>query len=119
MAVPPFALVGVGGAVGAVLRHAVGELVPPGRFRLGTVTVNVAGTFALAALTFAGAGDPAMLALGTGACGAFTTFSSFSIDAVELYETDGPAFAAVYAVGTLLAAGAALGLAWLAVRGLP
>lgn len=115
MTLPAFALVGLGGAIGALLRYGVGEAVPDGRFRLGTVTVNVVGTFVLGALTFAGAGDAVMLAVGTGACGAFTTFSSFSVDAVDLWESQGPWVAAAYAIGTLLAAGAGLFAAWLVV----
>jgi len=109
------ALVGVGGAVGALLRHAVGEAVPPGQVPLGTATVNVVGTFALGALTFAGAGEPWALALGTGACGAFTTFSSFAVETVGLAESGEPWLAAGYAAGTLAAAGGGLALAWLVV----
>jgi CrcB protein len=113
---PGFALVGLGGAAGAVLRYAVGEVVPAGRYRLGTVTVNVVGTFVLGVLSLLSVGDGAALALGTGACGAFTTFSSFSVDAVELWEQEGAWTAGGYAAGTLLAAAVALGLAWLATR---
>ena len=106
-------LVGVGGAVGALLRHAVSETVQVEGYPAGTVTVNVLGTFALALLTFAGAGDDAMLLVGTGVCGAFTTFSSFSVDVVGLVENERFGAAAVHALGNLVGAGLAIAFAWL------
>jgi CrcB protein len=77
--------------------------------------VNVLGSFALAALTFAGAGDDATLLFGTGVCGAFTTFSSFSVDVVGLAENERFGAAAVHALGNLGGAGLAIGLAWVLV----
>jgi CrcB protein len=112
---PPPMLVGVGGALGAVLRYAVGEAVRTEGYPTGTLVVNVLGTFVLAALTFAGASDDAMLLLGTGACGAFTTFSSFSVDVVGLVENERFGAAAFHALGNLVGAGVAIGLAWLLV----
>jgi CrcB protein len=109
---PPVLLVGVGGAVGAVLRHAVGEFVQVEGYPASTLAVNVLGTFVLAAITFAGATDDVLLLVGTGACGAFTTFSSFSVDVVGLAENERYATAAFHAVGNLVGAGLAIGLAW-------
>jgi CrcB protein len=113
--VPPTVLVGVGGALGAVLRWAAGEAVQTEGYPASTLVVNVLGTFALAALTFAGAGEDAVLLFGTGACGAFTTFSSFSVDVVGLVEDERPGAAAAHALGNLLGAGGAIALAWLLV----
>lgn len=110
---PPAHLVGTGGAIGAMLRHAVYELVEVEGYPAGTLTVNVVGTFALALLTFANAGIDAMLLLGTGACGAFTTFSTFSVDVVGLVENERFVAAAGHALGNLVGAGLAIGLAWL------
>ena len=112
---PPSVLVGVGGALGATLRFAVGELVQTEGYPASTLAVNVLGSFALAALTFAGVGGDAMLLFGTGACGAFTTFSSFSVDVVGLVENERFGAAAFHALGNLVGAGAAIGLAWLLV----
>lgn len=116
--VDPAHLVGLGGAVGALLRHLVGQAVDGGDFPLGTVTVNVLGTFALGLVTFAGMDREVLLLVGVGACGSFTTFSSFSVDTVRLWERGERTTAVVNAVGTLLAAFAALGLAWLLAKGL-
>jgi len=110
---PPALLVGAGGALGAVLRWAVGAVVRVEGYPASTLAVNVLGSFALAALTFAGAGDDAMLLFGTGACGAFTTFSSFSVDVVGLAEHERFGAAAVHALGNLAGAGAAVWTAWL------
>ena len=117
----PAHLVGLGGAAGAVARYAVGELVvdsllADAELPVATFVVNVLGTFLFGLLTFAGVGGDAMLLVGVGACGAFTTFSSFSFDAVRAWETGSRGLAAGYAVGTLLAAGAAIGAAWLVVH---
>ncbi|PSP77130.1 chromosome condensation protein CrcB [Halobacteriales archaeon QS_1_68_20] len=116
--VDPAHLVGAGGALGALLRHLVAEFVDREAFPLGTVAVNVLGTFALGLVTFAGAGEGTLLLVGIGACGSFTTFSSFSVDAVRLWEDGERTKAIGYAVGTLVAAGVALGAAWLLARGL-
>jgi len=115
LSLPSPMLVGAGGALGAVLRFAVGELAQTDDYPASTLVVNVVGSFALAALTFAGASDDAMLLFGTGACGAFTTFSSFSVDVVGLVENERFGAAAFHALGNLVGAGVAIGLAWLLV----
>jgi CrcB protein len=94
--------VGTGGALGACARYAVGTLLrSAGR---ATLVVNVAGSFLLGALAAAGVGDTAALSLGTGFCGALTTFSSFSVHTVERGQRDDSAGALLYAFGTLAAA---------------
>ncbi|WP_336036394.1 fluoride efflux transporter FluC [Halobacterium yunchengense] len=108
-------LVGLGGAAGALLRHAVYETLAVEGYPAATLVVNVAGSFALAALAFAGVGGDAALLFGTGACGAFTTFSSFTVDVVGLVENERWRAAAFHAAGNLLGAGLAVALAWLVV----
>lgn len=114
----PAVLVGLGGALGAVLRHAVYERVdnetPIPR---ATLTVNLLGSLILGAMTGLGAagvvdGD-ALLFVGTGACGAFTTFSTFAFETVDRYETASARTATANALGTLALAlaAAALGFA--------
>lgn len=118
VAIDPAHIVGTGGALGALLRYAVGERIESESFPAGTFTVNVVGSFVLALLTFANAGDVVLLLLGTGACGSFTTFSSFSFETVRLWETNERPRAVLNAVGTLLGAGLAIGIAWGLVHGL-
>ena len=110
--VEPAHLVGVGGAVGALLRHAVGTYVDTDAFPLSTLTVNVVGSFVLALVTVTGADQQVLLFVGTGACGSFTTFSSFAFETVRLYETGERLRAATNAVLNLAGALLAVGLAW-------
>jgi len=101
-------LVGGGGVLGALARYAVG-LWLPGR-TADTLAVNVLGSLALGALTAGFAADSAVsAAFGVGFCGAFTTFSSFAVETVLLYE-EGEKRAAVRnasvnLVGALIAVG--------------
>ncbi len=119
LAAPAPVLVGLGGAVGAVARYGVGELLAhhtmADRFLAPTFAVNVLGTFVLGLLTFGGAGSEIVLLVGTGACGAFTTFSSFSMETVEVWARGERGLAASNAIGTLVGAGIALVVAWLLV----
>jgi Integral membrane protein possibly involved in chromosome condensation len=101
MTVEPL-LVGVGGALGAVGRYAVGLALSDWQFPLPTVVVNVVGSFVFALLVALGAGDHAVALLAVGFCGAFTTFATFSVDAVRLGERSRVATIG-YIAGTLAA----------------
>ena len=88
--------IGVGGAIGALLRYALRELLPPladGRIPVATLAANVAGSFLLGLLggiMLERASVPAELRLGVtiGLLGAFTTFSTFSAETVDLLRGD-------------------------------
>ena len=112
-AVPAPALVAVGGAVGAVARHLVASAVDRRgpEFPLGTLTVNVLGSFLLGLVVFLPAGGDVSLLVGTGACGAFTTFSSFSVATVQLWDRGERARAAAFVLGNTVLAGGAVALA--------
>lgn len=115
LTIEPAHVVGTGGAIGAVLRYLVGRSVPSDRFPFATLTVNVLGSFALGLLTFGGASNDLFLLLGLGVCGSFTTYSSFSVETVRLWETGSPLRAVIYAGGTLLACLVAVGGSWVVV----
>jgi CrcB protein len=106
-------LVGTGGAIGALARYFLGRAVDHEAFPVGTLTVNVVGSFVLGLVTFAAPAESVALFVGVGACGAFTTFSSFAVDTVRLWEDGRPAVAVGNAVVNLAGALAAVGLAWL------
>lgn len=115
-------LVGAGASVGALLRYwtnqSVGELAEDRLFPYGTFTVNVVGSFVLALVTFLGAGQDVLYAVGVGACGSYTTFSSFSVDAVQLWESGDRLLSGWYAAANLLGALAAIALAWVLAQSL-
>jgi CrcB protein len=112
--VDPAVLVGVGGAVGAVLRHELSRRVDRASTApAGTLAVNVVGSFVLGFVTAVGASERTLLLVGTGACGAFTTFSSFSFDTVSLWiDRNRPLAAVGNAAVTLAAALGAVGAGW-------
>lgn len=119
-------LVAAGGAIGASLRHlsnlAALRLLGP-NFPFGTAFVNVSGSFLMGvameivARRF-GASNELRLFLAVGLLGGFTTFSSFSLDAVALYERGAFGLAAFYVIGSVVAAIAALFAGSAAARGL-
>ncbi|MFB8753532.1 fluoride efflux transporter CrcB [Streptomyces parvulus] len=87
-------LVAVGGMAGAPLRYLTDRAVQARHdsgFPWGTFTVNVAGCLVLGLLTGAtlagAAGSELRLLLGTGLCGALTTYSTFSYETLRLAET--------------------------------
>lgn len=86
-------LVGIGGVGGALARHLLGERIDTRT--CDTLAVNVVGSFLLGALVAMPVGESVVLLVGTGFCGAFTTFSTFAFETVRLFETGkrGQAFA--------------------------
>ncbi|MDN5748565.1 MAG: fluoride efflux transporter CrcB [Pseudonocardia sp.] len=117
---PALAAVAVGGAVGALARHAVGVAAPhrPGTFPWAVFGVNVTGCLLIGVLIVAvteGRRVPALARpfLGTGVLGGYTTFSTYAVDGLTLLGTGDVATAAAYVVGTLVAAVAAT---WLGLR---
>lgn len=116
MPLDPAHIVGTGGAIGALLRHLVSEYVDAESFPLGTLTVNVIGSFVLGVVTFLGVNNDLVLFLGTGAVGSFTTFSSFSFETFRLWETGQRLRAVATALGNLLGAMVAIGMAWAVVE---
>lgn len=81
-------LVGLGGVVGALARHRLGERIETGT--ADTLAVNVLGSLLLGALLAVPVGESFLLLAGTGFCGAFTTFSTFAFETVRLAETGDP-----------------------------
>ncbi len=98
----------VGGAVGAPLRYLTDLLVQARHdsvFPWGTFTVNVLGSLVLgvAAGSVVALSPPSwVLALvGTGLCGAFTTFSTFGFETIRLIEEGSWSIALVNSVASL------------------
>jgi fluoride exporter len=103
-------LVIAGAAVGAPLRYLSDRAIQARHdsvFPWGTLTVNVVGSLILGILTGAvtagGASPQVQLAVGTGFCGALTTYSTFSYETLRLLEDDARLFAAVNVVASIVA----------------
>ncbi|HET9380776.1 MAG TPA: fluoride efflux transporter CrcB [Streptomyces sp.] len=115
-------LVVAGAAVGAPLRYLSDRAVQSRHdsvFPWGTFAVNVVGSLVLGLLTGAVAagtvGPHLHLLLGTGLCGALTTYSTFSYETLGLVEGGAPGYAAAnVALSVTTGLGAALTGAWLA-----
>jgi CrcB protein len=108
------------GSLGAVVRHLVDGFVgdrAEGSFPWGTFVVNATGSLLLGFLTglslYHSFPSTQMVILGTGFCGAYTTFSTFTFETVRLVEVGAVNEAARNALGTLVtcAAAAVAGLA--------
>ncbi len=99
--------VALGGALGAVLRWALGDLVPDGSgFPWTTFGINVSGSLVLAALPALAAvrRRPTLTAaLGPGLLGGYTTLSAYSEESRALLADGQTLTAVAYLVGTLAA----------------
>lgn len=113
------ALVAIGGSAGAVARYMVGKAMGPtvnASVPWHTFLVNVSGAFLLGLLVVLAArlGLPGWWRplLAVGLLGGYTTFSTYSVEAVELALTGRPWIAVLYAFGSLAAGliGAGLGI---------
>ena len=104
------AMVLLGGAIGAPVRYVTDLFVQSrrdSRFPVGTLLVNVIGSLVLGATAgmVSGTTSPWVFALvGTGFCGALTTFSTFSFETVRLVEEGSLLMAAVNVFGSLAVA---------------
>jgi CrcB protein len=106
----PYLLVGLGGALGAMARYGIGTAVPApaNGFPLATALINIAGSLAMGVLigvlakTTPQYQNEIRLFVAVGIFGGFTTFSSFSLDAITLIERGDFPLATAYIVGSVV-----------------
>ena len=110
-------LIAAGGAVGALLRTGLSRAVATERIPVGTLSVNVIGSLALGLLTGLAPTETVRLFVGEGVCGAFTTFSSFSVETVRLAESGHGRRAVANVVATLVACLSAAAVGYLLAGG--
>ncbi|MFJ4650022.1 fluoride efflux transporter CrcB [Nocardia sp. NPDC088792] len=105
-------LVILGAMVGAPLRYLTDRAIQTRHdsvFPWGTFTVNLIGCMILGGITGAAVSSPWVALLGTGFCGALTTYSTFSFETVRLAEENAYFYAALNVVTSVIAGlGAAL-----------
>lgn len=109
-------LVVLGAIIGVPLRYLVDRVLRVhygATLPWGTFAVNVAGSVLLGLLVGAAAPPPVFALVGTGFCGALTTYSTFGLETVQLAATGrhGIAMLNALASATACLAAAALGLA--------
>lgn len=97
------AVISIGGVLGALARYGVSEQwpTPPGRIPWSTFGINVVGSFALGFLLVLlverlAPSRYARAFVAIGILGAFTTFSTFAVETVDLVIDGAPATAATY-----------------------
>lgn len=115
------AVVAAGGTLGTATREALSLAIPGvGGLPLAILLINLAGAFVLGLLLEAllrlgpdtGGRRLTRLAVGTGFCGGFTTYSTLAVGTAELLRHGATALALGYAVGSVLLGAVA---SWLGV----
>ena len=104
-----------GAAIGAPCRYLLDRAVQTRhdqRFPYGTLLINLLGSGLLGLLLGCSPGSVLLAAAGTGWCGAFTTYSTFGLETVQLARDGLVRRAAGYVV---ISVGGGLGLAALGV----
>lgn len=110
-------LVGLGGAIGSVLRYIISLIPIKHVFPFPTLITNICGAVLIGYITGLcvkkGFSPQLILFLKTGLCGGFTTFSTFSLEAYTLFQNGFYGYAVLYVILSL--AGTLFGV-WLGME---
>lgn len=98
-----FVFVGLGGALGAIGRYAISMISIKTKFPFLTLITNILGAVLIGFISGMvsakqDVSQNTVLFWKTGVCGGFTTFSTFSLEAYELFEKGSTILGLVYAV---------------------
>lgn len=120
------AVVAAGGAIGSVARYGISRAFPveAGRFPTSTVAINMSGSFALGIVLVLlierlAPTRYARAFLAVGVIGAFTTFSAFAVEAVQLAADHRPLIASEFVVVSVAGGLVAARLGIVAGRAIP
>ena len=101
-------LVGLGGFIGAVLRHLISGWIQSGfvTFPVGTLAVNFLGSLVLSIIVYTSQyrgllGEEARIFITVGLLGSFTTMSTFSFESIKLLEQSEHMMFGLNIVGTI------------------
>jgi fluoride exporter len=98
----------LGGFFGAITRYCIGEWIQTANgFPLGTLFINILGCFLLSwFLTFYTVKKPIRaeftLFIGTGFIGSFTTFSTFSVETIQLFQNGLAVYGIIYILVSII-----------------
>lgn len=101
-----FVMVGLGGALGSMLRYLISLIPVNNTFPFLTLITNLLGALLIGFIV--GLSDNLfiskkfLLFLKTGVCGGFTTFSTFSLEAVQLFQRGEPFLGTIYAIPSVI-----------------
>ncbi|MGI8557100.1 MAG: fluoride efflux transporter CrcB [Solirubrobacteraceae bacterium] len=115
--------IALGGAAGALLRVWLGEAFPGGApdWPWVTFAINLSGSFALGYIATLLGRSPrsayGLALLGTGFCGAYTTFSTMQLEVLTIADHGRYGLAVAYALASITAGYAAVWLAGALARG--
>jgi len=102
-----FFYVFVGGGVGSMCRYGISRFWDTSHLHYGTLLANVISCLILGFLLGMAAQDllksTQRLLLMTGFCGGFSTYSTFSGELVQLFQSGNMAEASMYLIGSLIA----------------
>jgi protein CrcB len=97
-----FIFVALGGAVGAIMRYSISLLPERTCFPILTLITNIIGAIVIGFIVGLAeekqVSSNAMLFLKTGVCGGFTTFSTFSLEVVTLFDHEKFVLGGIYIV---------------------
>ena len=110
-----FIFVGLGGALGSMLRYGVTLLCATLSLsgNAATFGVNILGSFLIGLITGCCKDGSLLLLLTVGLCGGFTTFSTFSMQNVHLLQDGKIGLAAIYITATVITC---IVMAWLGYK---
>jgi len=99
--------IGLGGALGSMLRYGCSLLIGHKFFPTSTLLINTSGSFAIGMVMAFGLKNEAFnqnwkLFLATGLCGGFTTFSAFTLQNLELLENGKTMMMLLYSISSIL-----------------
>lgn len=102
-------IIGIAGIIGALLRYFIGALFPANNlwgFPLETLLVNYIGSFFISWFSIwstngKSISKPIQMGISSGLIGSFTTFSTFSVEVVEMFHNGSWFLALVYVLLSL------------------
>ena len=101
-------VVGIGGFIGSIFRYLFSKLtIIQGSFPFNTLLINIIGSLAIgiiAALVLKNLDfdEKTVLFLKVGICGGFTTFSTFSLESVQMLQSGKIALALTYMIASVV-----------------